>query len=146
MTVYLDTSSLVKLYVSEAGSHVVHRLVGAASVVATSTVAYAEARAALARLRREGGLTASKLAVAELELEEQWPTYLTLEATDMLSRTAGDLAERYALRGFDSIHLATFAEVARRAGVHDTRFSSFDDRLNRAARKLTRMIARTDRK
>ncbi len=146
MTLYLDTSSLVKLYVTEAGSDVVHQLVGAASIVATSTVAYAETRAALARLRREGGLTASKLAVAKRELEEQWPTYLTLETTDMLSRTAGDLAERYALRGFDSIHLATFAEVARRAGVHETRFSSFDDRLNRAALKLTRMIARTDRK
>jgi uncharacterized protein len=146
VTLYLDTSSLVKLYVTEPGSDVVHRLVDAASVVATSTVAYAEARAALARLRREGGLTASKLAVAKRELEEQWPTYLTLETTDTLSRTAGDLAERYALRGFDSIHLATFAEVARRAGAHDTRFSSFDDRLNRAARKLTRMIARSNKK
>ncbi len=51
MTVYLDTSSLVKLYVTEAGTDVVEQLVGDASVVATSVVAYAETRAALARLR-----------------------------------------------------------------------------------------------
>ena len=143
MTLYLDTSSLVKLYVTEAGSEVVRQLVGDANVVATSVVAYAETRAALARLRREGVLTASKVTSAKRELEEEWPTYLTLEATDSLCRAAGELAEKYNLRGFDSIQLASFAEVARRAGTDDTRFSSFDGRLNQAARKVTRTLERT---
>lgn len=143
MTLYLDTSSLVKLYVTEAGSDAVRQLVGEAKVVATSVVAYAETRGALARLRREGTLTASKLASAKREFEDQWPTYLTLEASDALCRAAGEFAEKYSLRGFDSIHLASFAEVARRAGTDDTRFSSFDDRLNQAARKLKRTLART---
>jgi uncharacterized protein len=142
VTLYLDTSSLVKLYVTEAGSEDVRQLVGDANVVATSVVAYAETRAALARLRREGVLTASKLTSAEREFDVQWPTYLTLEATDSLCRTAGELAEKYSLRGFDSIHLASFAEIARRAGTDDTRFSSFDDRLNQAARKATRTLKR----
>ena len=145
MTLYVDTSSLVKLYVTEAGSDVVRKLVGDARVVATSAVAYAEARAALARLRREGALTATKSASAKRELEEQWPTYLSLEASDSLCRAAGELAEKYSLRGFDSIHLASFAEIARRAGPDDTQFSSFDDRLNQAARKLTRTLARIAR-
>ena len=146
MTLYLDTSSLVKLYVTEAGSDVVRQLVGDANVVATSVVAYAETRAALARLRREGVLTASKVTSAKRELEEEWPTYLTLEATDSLCRAAGELAEKYNLRGFDSIQLASFAEVARRAGTDDTRFSSFDGRLNQAARKVTRTLERTSEK
>ena len=140
MTLYLDTSSLVKLYVTESGSEVVRQLVGAANVVATSVVAYAETRAALARLRREGVLTASKLTSAKREFDEQWPTYLSLEATDSLCRAAGDLAEKHRLRAFDSIHLASFAEVSRRAGTDDTRFSSFDDRLNQAAQKVTRIL------
>lgn len=143
MTLYLDTSSVVKLYVTEAGSDVVRQFVGGANVVATSVVAYAETRAALARLRREGALTGSTFASAKKEFEEQWPTYLALEATDSLCRAAGALAEKYGLRGFDSIHLASFAEVARRAGTDDTRFSSFDERLNQAAKKLTRTLART---
>ena len=143
MTLYLDTSSLVKLYVTETGAEVVRQLVGDASVVATSVVAYAETRAALARLRREGVLTPSKLTSAKREFEEQWPTYLTLLATDSLCRAAGELAEKYRLRGFDSIHLASFADVARRAGIDDTRFSSFDDRLNQAAQKMTRTLQRT---
>ncbi|MCM3880290.1 MAG: type II toxin-antitoxin system VapC family toxin [Vicinamibacterales bacterium] len=146
MTLYLDTSSLVKLYVTETGSEVVRQLVGQANVVATSVVAYAETRAALARLRRAGVVTASKFASAKREFHEQWPTYLTLEATDSLCRVAGELAEKYSLRGFDSIHLASFAEIARLAGVDDTRFSSFDDRLNQAVRKVMRTLARTGRK
>jgi predicted nucleic acid-binding protein len=106
VTLYLDTSSLVKLYVTEAGSDVVRQLVGDARVVATSVVAYAETRASLARLRRDGTLTASKFASAKREFGEQWPTYLTVDATDSLCRAAGELAEKYGLRGFDSIHLA----------------------------------------
>jgi len=143
VTVYLDTSSVVKLYVSEAGTDVVNQIVAGATIVATSVVAYAETRAALARLRREGVLTAAELTAAKREFEEQWPSYLTLEATDSLCRAAGELAETYRLRGFDSIHLASFAEVARRAGTGDTRFSSFDAHLNRAAQKLTRVLKRS---
>jgi predicted nucleic acid-binding protein len=143
MTLYLDTSSLVKLYVSESGSAAVRQLVDAATVVATSVVAYAETRAALARLRREGVLTAARLASAKKDFEEQWPMYLALDATDRLCRAAGELAEKYGLRGFDSLHLASFAEVARRAVTADIRFSSFDERLNQAARKLTGTLARS---
>ena len=143
MTLYLYTSSLVKLYVAEAGSDAVRQLVRDASIVATSVVAYAEARSAFARLRRERALTAARFGSAKREFSEQWPTYLALEATAPLCRAAGEFAERYGLRGFDSIHLASFAEVSRRAGTDDTRFSSFDDRLNQAARKLTRTLERT---
>jgi uncharacterized protein len=146
VTLYLDTSSLVKLYVTETGSEIVRQIVGEASVVATSVVAYAETRAALARLRRDGVLTATTLTSVKREFEEQWPTYLSLDASDSLCRAAGELAEQYRLRGFDSIHLATFGEVLRRAGTDDTRFSSFDDRLNQAARKMMRMLERRRQK
>jgi predicted nucleic acid-binding protein len=143
VTLYLDTSSLVKLYVAEAGSEMVRQLLDSASVVATSVVAYAEVRAALARLRREGALSASQLRSAKRQFEDEWPHYLTLDATDSLCRAASEFAEKYNLRGFDSIHLASFAEVARRAGVDDSRFSSFDDRLNAAAQKLARTYGRS---
>ena len=65
-----------------------------------------------------------------------WPALFVLPLTDSISRSAGDLADRFELRGFDAIHLASFVEVLARAGDEDVQFSSFDDRLNRAARKL----------
>ena len=94
----------------------------------------------LARLRREGALTASLFGAAKREFEEQWEAYLTVNVTVTVCRTAGDLAEKYGLRGFDSLHLASFAEVASRGGVHNARFSSFDTQLNKAASTLLRRL------
>ena len=145
MTLYLDTSSLVKFYVEEAGSETVRALVTAATVVATAGIAYPEARAAFARLRREHALRPAAFTSVKRALDDDWPRYLTLDITADISRAAGDLAERFALRGYESVHLAVFAAVARHAGAGATSFSSFDDRLNRAARTLTREMARAER-
>ena len=143
VTLYLDTSSLVKLYVEEAGSDDVRGLVAQTAVVATSMVAYAETRAALARLRRSGDLSPARFAVAKRDFEAQWPSVLTLEVSAAISREAGEFAERYALRGFDALHLASFAHIARRAGVPGTRFSSFDgEALRRRWRPSASVISR----
>ena len=138
MTLYLDASSLVKLYVEEPGAQVVRRAVRAASIVATCAIAYAEARAAFAQRRRERILSAVGFKTVKRDLDDDWPSYLVLEPTMAICRLAGVLAERYRLRGYDSVHLAAFLEVARQAGDGKTQFSSFDDRLNRAARAARR--------
>ena len=141
MTLYLDTSSLVKLYVAEPGSDAVRSLVETATIVATSSIAYTETRSALARRRRDRGLATKAFKSAKQAFEDEWPNYLAVEVTVGLCRQAGELAERYRLRAYDSVHLAAFAEVARQAGVRETRFSSFDNRLNRAARSLGRSLS-----
>jgi uncharacterized protein len=143
MTLYLDTSSLVKLYVAEADSDAVRELVDAASVVATSSVAYTETRAALARRHRERLLLPAAFASAKKAFEADWPKYLAVDVTSSLCRQAGEFAERYRLRALDSVHLASFAEVAIEAGPTETRFSGFDDALNRAARALSKTLIRT---
>jgi len=142
VTLYLDTSSLVKLYVTEPGSDAVRKLVDSATLVATASVAYPETRAALARRRRERALRPVVFVSAKRAFEAEWPKYFTVEVTSALCRQAGEFAERYRLRAYDSVHLAAFAEVAREAGVRDTRFSSFDEALNRAARSLGRTLTR----
>ncbi len=142
MIVYLETSSLVKLYVEEAGSDRIRELVRGASIVSTSIVAYVEARAALARQRREGGLTPPGYGRAKIDLDRDWPRFLAVEATEAICRAAGDLAEKHRLRGFDSLHLASYLSLLRRSGPRPTAFSSFDDRLNRAARRESRETAR----
>jgi len=142
---YLDTSSLVKLFIAETGSDAVRELVDKTDTICTSPVAYAEARATFARLRRSGQLDASTFASAKREFEAYWPTYLTVNVTDSVCREAGELAEQFGLRGFDGIHLASFTQVAREAGIRETSFSSFDDHLNEAERRLRRVLARRGR-
>ena len=142
MNLYLDTSSLVKLYVHEDGSDAVFALLESAQLVSTSVIAYAEARAALARRYRERALDRRAFVAAKRAFEADWPAYIRLEVTDALSREAGDLAERYRLRGYDSVHLASFLEVARAAAPAVTGFSSFDENLARAARAAAKAPAR----
>jgi predicted nucleic acid-binding protein len=134
MILYLDTSSLVKLYVEEKSSQHVQSLVSKATIISTSLVAYAEARAAFARKRAEDGFSAAALKRISEDLNRDWESYYVIEVTDGLVRTAGDIAEKHLLRGFDSIHLSSAINLKRKIGS-DVFFSSHDERLNRAASK-----------
>ncbi len=135
MILYLDTSALVKLYVREAESEFVRGSVTEATVVATSRIAYAEARAAFARLAREGALSPEDLRAVVTALNADWESYLCLEVTDGIARQAGDLAELLGLRGFDSLHLASAVVLKRRVGAPFA-FLCFDDRLRAAAEQV----------
>jgi predicted nucleic acid-binding protein len=130
---YVDTSALVKLYVEEAGTPEVVARVERAEAVATVLITYAEARAALARHRREGGMTPTELRRAVRELDREWLTYNVVDLSDVLVQSAGALAERHALRGYDAVHLAAAVEL--RAAGSPVEFCAFDQRLNRAARR-----------
>jgi predicted nucleic acid-binding protein len=135
---YLDTSSLVKLYVDEPGSSEVRRVLEEAEIATTSVVAYPEARAALARRRRERSLTGTAHGRAKAALEADWPRFLALDVSTSLAKSAGDLAERHRLRGFDALHLASFLGIAREFPGEKVRFSSADKALERAARTVAR--------
>ena len=112
MTLYLDTSSLVKLYVEEPGSDAVRALVRRAAVVATSDIAYPEARAALARRRRERHLAAPAFVRARDAFEADWPRYRAVGVWPAVCRQAGALAERDWLRGNASVHLAPWKRTS----------------------------------
>ncbi|HBG92098.1 MAG: hypothetical protein A3J81_00250 [Nitrospirae bacterium RIFOXYB2_FULL_43_5] len=134
MIVYLDTSSLVKLYVEEAGSAIVRDVTQKASVIATSKIAYAEARAAFARKQRDDGFSITALRKIVEDLNRDWESYFIIEVTDGIIRAAGDIAEKYLLRGFDSIHLASAVNLKGKI-MGEVFFSSTDSKLNRAAGK-----------
>jgi len=129
---YLDTSALVKLYVAENHSADVLRAVRRARQVATCRVAYPEARAALARRCREGGLDKPGLRRAVVALERDIESFVIVEIGAQLARRAGQLAEQHALRGFDAIHLAAALELGQLL-ADSPEFFTFDQRQARAA-------------
>ncbi len=134
MILYLDTSALVKVFVDEEGRKLVVNAVEESSRIATAMVSYAEARATFARLLREEKLTEEEHSGVVEALDIRWPTYERPAVTDSLVRLAGDLAQSYALRGYDAVQLAS-AFVCR-AGHRDLRFLSFDGHLNDAAMQV----------
>ena len=134
MILYLDTSSLVKLYVSEMESGTVRQLVDTAEVAASSRLAYVEARAAFARKRREHGITPKDYRNIVQDFDRDWDSYFLVDVSDALVKTAGQLAEKHALRGYDAIHLAS-AVTLQRQGDRPVTFTCFDPRLSLAARR-----------
>jgi uncharacterized protein len=136
VTLYLDTSSLIKLYIEESDGDRIQQLVRDADVVVTSALAYPEARATLARRRRERLMTSSEAAAARDQLDADWLHFVVIALGDDVARAAGRLAETHALRGADAVHLASFEDLVGRCPDDDVRFSSADARLNRAARRM----------
>ncbi len=132
MILYLDTSSLVKLYVEEEGSESVRRQVAGATAVATSVIAYVEARAAFARKHREGGLSEEEYGHVSDAFGQEWGSYLAVEVSEVIVTLAGDLAEGHDLRGFDALHLAS-ALALRDRTQSPVVFSCADGRLRAAA-------------
>jgi predicted nucleic acid-binding protein len=132
---FCDTSALVKLYVREAGSDALLAEAGAASAVAVCRIAWAEAVAAMARRARDVPADAEALDAARQRLREHWSHYVVVEVTQALVERAGDYADTFALRGYDSVQLAA-ARTVQEAGREDLRFACYDARLRKAAKVL----------
>jgi len=129
---YLDTSSLVKLYMEEEASLKIETLVKSSEATATSIVSYAEARAAFARRFREKSFTSDEHNRLKAFFDEDWRNYFILNITQDMIKLAGNLAEKHALRGFDSIHLAS-ALILHQEVSSPVVFSCFDSKLEKAA-------------
>ena len=134
MILYLDTSAWVKLYVREPGSKELRAYAAKAETMATSAVAYPEARAAFARLKAQGISTEAKHHQRLAQLNLDWENLLRIELAPVVVRTAGDLAEVYGLRGFDSIHLASALWLKEKTST-PLNFAVFDQRLRAAAER-----------
>lgn len=131
MILYLDTSTLVKLYVEEEHSELVRDWVEEAEAVATSQVAYPEALSAFARRWNRGDLTDEEMSLARESLTGDWPSFVLLPVDE---RRAGGLVIEHLLRGFDAVHLAAAQDLFELFPSDDVVFSSFDKTLLQAAR------------
>ena len=104
--VYFDASALVKLTVDEPGSEIAAQLWDGADAVVTTTISFAEVRAALAAAERDQRLSPSEHRTGKDEWDHYWQDLRTVAVTTAIAEHAGKLAEQYALRGYDAVHLA----------------------------------------
>lgn len=137
MNVYFETSAFFKLIVDEGGSAEALELWDAAHRVTGSRVTYAEARAALASAARGDRVTPTEMNWVRSRLETRWDQFEIVELDDEISRAAGDLAEAHALRGFDSVHLASAVSLADETLI----LATWDADLRRAARDAGLRVA-----
>ncbi len=132
MIAYLDTSALVKLFMpDEEGASTAAELWDASDVALTSRITYPEGRAALASAHRARRLTARALGRARDALDTTFQRLAVVELDRSIAELAGDVAERYSLRAYDAVHLASALAIEDEALVVLT----WDERLAAAARR-----------
>ena len=129
---YLDTSALLKLLLlDEDGGDVVREIVAATDIAFISRLSHPEGRAALAAARRAGRLAAGAHTEAKRDLDRAIASLRVVELRAVLARAAGDVAERFGLRVYDAVHLASALVVDE----GDTVVVSWDRALSTAARE-----------
>jgi len=133
---YLDTSVLVKLYVSEPGSDRIMRfMLGPATHrFVVSTLTRVEFRGAVRRLQREG-LVGRPLADELLDrLAKHWGrVYTPQPLTEVVLSHAASLLDRHPLRSLDAVQLASCLVLQMPPRPVHPLFVSSDDQLLKAA-------------
>jgi len=135
---FLDSSALVKRYVSEVGSKWVVSVLkpSAGNVIYISRIACVEVAAALARKRK--GLLLSQVdcdAAIKRFLRHSTLRYQQLNVGSNTITRAIDVAQKHQLRGYDAVQLASALEVHEErlsVGAPGVIFVSADDELNQA--------------
>lgn len=91
--------------------------------------------AALARRLRACPADTVAIETARRRLGHDWRDYAIIEVTQALVEQAGDYADTFAPRGYDSVQLAA-ARTLYEPGHEPVLFACFDRRLQIAARVL----------
>lgn len=140
MTVFADSSALVKLYADEPGAELVRGF----SLLVVSALARVEVPAALWRKSRTGELAVSDAALLCDAFTVDWAGqgwFIPVAASPALLVDAAGLVARHGLRAYDGVQL-TSAAVARRADPGVDAVLCFDqDLADAAAREGFRLTA-----
>lgn len=131
MIVCWDASAVVKLLRREEGSDLARRLWRSDAAAVASTLVHAEVAAALARGRREGGLTRPAHEQAVVRCRKLLAELDLFAVTERRATRAAQVVDTFGLRGADGVHLATALEVADTGA--DVVLATWDRRLSAAA-------------
>ncbi len=113
----------------EPGSELAAELWDRAESVVSSQLVYPEARAAAAAANRAGRITSANLRRAVERIDELYAELNVIGLDADLTHSAGELAERHGLRGYDAVHLATTLSIE----WDSTLLATWDRDLARAA-------------
>jgi predicted nucleic acid-binding protein len=127
VSLYVDTSALLKRYIAEDGSDACERLLLSDPIWITARHTRVEVIRNLAKL-----LSGAERARMKKAFAADWDRIHVVELDETTCRRAGELAEALQVRTLDALHLA----AAERAGGTALSFVTYDTRQGQAARAL----------
>ena len=126
MTLYVDTSALLKRYISERDTDVAEQYIAADPTLVTCRLTEVELRRNLARLLKGGDLLS-----ARRQVQTDLNAFALISIDSTTCNKAAVIAEQTLCRSLDALHVA----AAQRAG-ESTTFLTFDVRQAQAARSV----------
>jgi uncharacterized protein len=127
VSLYVDSSALLKRYVDEPDSETAGALLGSDPSLLTARHTIVEVRRNLGRLLDEADAAAARSAFTE-----DLRVFSIVELDEVTCDTAAGIAELTGVRTLDALHLA----AAQRLGAPAVPFLTFDLRQAQAARSL----------
>jgi predicted nucleic acid-binding protein len=107
MILYLDTSALVKRYLTEAGSADVKAWISQSQLASTSILTRAEMGAAITKAARMNWITEEQGQHILGMFRAEWEIFGRLPVNEATVQRADVLACKHGLRGYDAVHLAS---------------------------------------
>ena len=133
MILYLDTSALAKRYLAEPGAQEVQQWISQARLASTSLITRAEMGAAITKAVRMIWISPEEGQTVLQRFRSEWEMLVRLPIYEITVQRADELACRYGLRGFDSVHLA--CAILYREGLGEpVTLAAYDRPLWQAAR------------
>lgn len=126
MSIYVDSSALLKIYLDEPETEAASRLLSGKRWV-TGRHTLVEVRRNLSRV-----LAGEVLDTARVRFASDWQELDAVDLGAQASELAAVFAERTGIRSLDALHLG----AAELAGAGELSFVTFDRRLAEAARSL----------
>ncbi len=127
MSLYIDTSALMKVYVNENASEECQRILKSDPTWITARHTWVEVMRNLPRL-----LDRPELRRQEKEFRSDWRSMSVIDLDQQTCERAAEIARTHTVRTLDALHLA----AAVRAGGASLPFVTYDLRQAQAARAL----------
>ena len=139
---FIDTSGLVKQYVTEVGTKWVESLIAPAArnSIYIAGITFVEVIAAITRRRNTGSISAidASNAIQQFRIDFTFQ-FDIVEITESILEDAADNAEQYSLRAYDAVQLAAIVKLTNQHlanGFQPVTLVSSDLDLNTAAATL----------
>ena len=135
MILYLDSSALVKRYLSEARSADVERVIVEAEQTGTAMITRAEVSAGIAKAVRMNWVARDEALKSLAAFQSQWASLFRLHIREAAVERADTLAWAHGLRGYDAVHLAC-ATLWQESVSGPITVATFDEQQWEVAQKL----------
>ena len=134
MTLYAETSAVLRWLFAEHGGDAIRVTLAGAAKVVTSRLTVIETRRVVRRAEREGRLTAAQAADLLAVFAQAASTWAILEISEDVARRSEEAFPDEPVRTLDAIHLAS--ALLLRQALPDLAVVSADERVRANARGL----------